>query len=158
MTDTALPSHVTLEDDGHIFSLKLRNGANGFNEGSTSPSTLNNSSGGGKYGDFDANFSHLEQRTWHGGRGNENFVDDQTRYFDSKELWSLTPNKLFPAPQWDFARGLRDMDIYMPIIRNVTWIPLVGANLHQAIEFSASASYSTDRNRVFLRRRGTPRG
>lgn len=158
MSDPNLPTHVRLEDDTHIFDLQLRDGANGFREGSTSPSTLSVTGGGGKYGDFDANFSHLEQRSWHGGRGNENFVDDQTRFFDSKELWSLTPNKLIPAPQWDFAKGLRNVDEYMPVTRNLTWIPLVGANLYQTIAYSASASYSADRAQIFVRRKGKPRG
>jgi hypothetical protein len=156
MADTNLPNHVTLSDDLHEFTLKLRDGARGFNEGSTSPSTLNQTSGGGKYGDFDANFSHLEQRTWHGGRGSENFVDDQTRYFDSKELWSLTPNKLFPAPQWDFAKGIRVVDEYMPVTRNLTWVSLIGSNRFQDISFAASATYNADRAYVFIRRKGTP--
>lgn len=156
MTDPNLPSHVRLEDDNHIFDLQLRDGANGFREGSTSPSTLSVTGGGGKYGDFDANFSHLEQRSWHSGRGSENFVDDQTRFFDSKDLWSLTPNKLCPAPQWDFAKGIRAVDEYMPITRNLTWIPLIGVNRFQDISYVGASSYSADKVSFFIRRKGSP--
>lgn len=158
MSDVSLPNHVLLEDnDGFKFELELQDGAPGFQESSSSPSSLVSNPGGTRFGDYDANFSHIEQRSFHGGRGNENFVDDQTRYFDSKELWSLTPNKLFPAPQWDFSKGLRTVDEYMPITRNVTWVKLIGSNLYQDVSFS-SVGVTADSAAIFVRRRGTPKG
>ncbi|MCP4139984.1 MAG: hypothetical protein GY755_06790, partial [Chloroflexi bacterium] len=59
---------------------------------------------GKKIGDFD------EQNDWKGGRGGERLIHDPTRYFDSKDVWTLSPNHVLPTLEWKFARGLRDED------------------------------------------------
>ncbi len=59
---------------------------------------------GKKIGDFD------EQNDWKGGRGGERLIHEPTRYFDSKDVWTLSPNHVLPTLEWKFARGLRGED------------------------------------------------
>lgn len=68
--------------------------------------------GQGKYGDFEPRFAHIEQRDWSGGRGQEDFSDDPTRYFDSLNMWTPTPGTFMPSLFWNWVHGLRNEDYY----------------------------------------------
>ena len=91
------------------FGLMLKGGPRGIHELPVVPTTSLFSRAGGKFGDYEAAFTHIEQRTWEGGRGLLNLVDDPTRFYDSNNLWSLTPGKIAPAPAMAFASGIRSV-------------------------------------------------
>jgi len=154
--EVTLPNHIALDDGLKSFELQLQDGARGFTEGGSTASTLGNQGGGGRYGDFEPSFAHVEQRTWNGGRGNEAFVDDQTRFFDSRFLHTTTANKLHASPQWSFAKGLRNVDEYDARPRDMSWMPLFGNTRYISVSLAASASYSADKVNLWIRKRGSP--
>ena len=110
--DNPNPSHdISLFDGNQKWGLRLNKGARGIQEVPITPSTLYFSQGGTKTGDHEPGFSHIEQRDWSGGRGQEDFSVDPTQFFDSKECWTLTPGLMFPAPQMNFGATGVTMDI-----------------------------------------------
>lgn len=143
-----------VDKHGRRWELKLAGDIRSMQEIPSSPSTMAISAGGQRYGDWEPGFSHVEQRSWIGGRAIENFSDDTTGYFDSKDAWSLTDGKLFPSAQWKFAKGLRNTDSYMP--GSVKWVALRGTNLYLTTSFAASANYDADKAYLWIRRRGSP--
>ena len=133
--------HIALSDGIQKWGLILVNGPRGLQEIPQVPSTLFTNQAQGKYGDFEPSISHIEQRTWHGGRGQEDFVNDDSRFFDSMNAWTMTPDRAFPAPQWRYANYLtafRNKDMNLP--GNVTWKVLTGAQRYIATSFAASAT------------------
>lgn len=152
MTKPKAPqTHITFTDGVKSYLLALQDGARGISEGGSQPSTLQISSGGNRYGDFEPNFSHIEQRTWNGGRGSENLIDDQTKYYDGQSIWSLTESKLFPAPLWQFARGLRTTDEHISTSRS--WRKLINASRFISV---ATGAITADKGNLWLRRVGSP--
>jgi hypothetical protein len=99
--------HLSLSDGVQTFGLQLADGSRSIQEIPMTPSTVQFTGGGTKFGDWEPGMSHIEQRTWVGGRGQSDFVDDPTRFYDSKMAWTLTPGKLFPVPRWKYANGHR---------------------------------------------------
>lgn len=146
---------LTVHDGVNRYDLWVEGGEAGIREVSQQPSSIFAAGGGpGRYGDAEPLFATNEQRTWEGGRGLEFFADDQTRYTDSKNAWTLTPGKIGPSPQWFFASNYRDTDIDMP--GNMDWRTLFGGSRYIAKTFTASASYSADKVYLWIRRVGNP--
>lgn len=149
---TLKEGHIKFSDNKDVFTVELVDGINGLRETGSSPSTLNLVGGGNRYGDFEPVFSHFEQNDWSGGRGNENFTDDKTRFSDSKEAWTWG-DKVLPAPKWRYARGMINQDMNLP--DSMTWKKLKANTRFLTVGFSASASYDADRLYLWIRRRGT---
>lgn len=145
---------LRLSMDGEEIGLELDGGVRGLREIPQTPSTLLFSQGGSKFGDFEPGYSHIESRTWVGGRGQYEFSEDPSRFFDSQNLCSWIDQRLLPAPQWKFATGLRSEDRNLP--GNVAWKKLLGAKLYASASFSASASYNADKAYLWIRRLGSP--
>ena len=153
---------ISLADDTQTWGIKLMGGARGVSEAPATPSNIRITGGGTKFGDFDPMHSHIEQRTWEGGRGAEDFFQNETRFFDSMNAWTLTPEKAHPAPQWTFGENYRPADNLLPgaalnnMGNDVHWMSIGSTNLH-AISFTAVAStYIMDRVQMWVRRIGTP--
>src|SRR3972149_2473314 len=145
---------ISLSDGDEVMDLHLAGGIDGIREGSATPSTIFIPGGGSRYGGHDPDFAEIEQRTWHGGRGQEDFSVDQTKYFDALMAWTITPSRLFPCPQWKIAPGIRTEDRNLP--GSVSWRPLAGAFRYIAQSFAASASYNADKGYLWLKRVGSP--
>lgn len=94
------------------------------------------------------------QEEWTSGTGLRNFRDDPMGYADGQFLWSMTPRKLFPAPQWFFGKGTRTMDYSMP--GSMNWQPLLGSYLYLSRKFTAAANNTATQVRLWVRRVGSP--
>ena len=151
------PSHqISLSDGVQTFGLRLADGPRVLEEISLTPSTLHFAGGGGKFGDWEPGISHIEQRTWEGGRANDSFVDDPTRYADSKMAWTLTPGKLFPAPNWKFSNGYHT-EIVENLPGDLGWRKLYGDYSIISQEIAHSNNWSTyERLYLWVRRVGNP--
>ena len=110
---------IELRDGSQVWAMSLRGGEKGLVERGNTPQTTQFGTGGQRFGLWEPGFSHIQQRSWHGGRGQENFESDETRFFDSQNLYSLIPNCVFPAPKWKFAEGLRSADTHF--VDDVAW-------------------------------------
>ncbi len=108
---------------------------------------------GKRVGDFD------EQRSWKGGRGQENLNENPEAYWDSLNAWTLTDGHAHQTLQWYHARGLRNEDLFMPTYGSgsVEFIPVIGTNRYITNSFVASASYTAVNSYLWIRRRGTPK-
>src|SRR3990167_590774 len=83
--------------------MNLDGGARGVQEIPVTPSTLVIAQSGRKFGSWDPSVTSIEQRSWHGGRGQDDFSEDPTQFFDSQSLWTMTPGKIHNGLQWKFA-------------------------------------------------------
>jgi hypothetical protein len=148
---------------GDKLDLRISGGVNGIQEIPQTPSTMFKAGGGKKYGDYDPTFAHLEQRTWEGGRAQEDWVDDETRFYDSMNAWTMTPGRAFPAPRWVFGEGYDYADVLLPgakrfsIGDDVKWVR-VNSGAYYARSFTAQASYTPTTIQVLIRRIGDPSG
>ena len=148
--------HISLSDGVRTFGLRLEDGPRSVQEIPMTPSTVHFSGGGTKFGDWEPGMSHIEQRTWEGGRGQADFVEDPTRYYDSKNAWTLTPGKVFPTPRWKFTKGhMTEVNQRLP--GDMDWRTLYGDYDRIADPFSHSTSWSTyDKLYLWVRKMGNP--
>jgi hypothetical protein len=95
----------------------------------------------------------LAQNTWDGGRGGVSFGSDKTRYYDGL-AFSLLEGYLFNPPLATYGTGHRNQTQAMP--GNVTWKALTTSTPYLATSFTPSASYTSAKVYLWLRRVGTP--
>ena len=146
---------ISLSGKDQTWGLILEKGARSIQEIPQTPSTIHFSGGGTKFGDWEPGFSHLEQRTYFGGRGLEDFSKDPTRFWDSYNAFTMLDGKCFPAPQWKFATGLRTTHEDMP--GDVGWRPLTGTARYMSEDFTVGGSnLSADNAEIWIRRIGSP--
>ncbi|KKM22392.1 hypothetical protein LCGC14_1625790, partial [marine sediment metagenome] len=134
---------------------KLEKGARDIQEFPQTPSTIHFGPGGTKFGDWEPGFSHLEQRTWTGGRGLDDFSLDVTRFYDSLNAFTMLEDKCFSAMQWRFATGLRVTHENLP--GDVNWQALTGNERYVSATFTVgSSSMAADNLEFWIRRIGSP--
>lgn len=101
----------------------------------------------------------VRQTSWHGGRGNEIFSRDTTRFFDSSSMWSMVNDQLTLGPLMRFSRGHRNNVAYWPgdtISSGVRrkffrWFPLT-TTTGQAVQLTPAANFSADKAYIIARR------
>lgn len=150
-------STLRITDGKQSFELWVDGGESGISEDTVTPSSIFVAGGGpGRYGDGEPLFATNEQRTWEGGRAQEFFADDTTRFLDAKNTWSLTPGRLGPVPQWFFGRGYRAAEFYLP--GDLTWQGLYGDTQYLSQEVTPTTTITADKAYVWVRRVGIPTG
>jgi hypothetical protein len=125
------PSHlVTLNDGSTTYGLVLCNSrgvpdATGISRNPSNRSSIKMSQGGTKYADLQGPHISLPQSDWSGGRGQEDFENDSTKFFDSYRMNTFMPGRAILGPQETYATGYRDQDNLMPgsmtYIRQPDW-------------------------------------
>lgn len=154
------PTHyITLEDrDRQKWGFLLTGGPRGVQEAPATPSTIQFTSGGSKFGDWEPGMSHIEQRDFSGGRGSDDFSADNRRFWDSQNLFTMLQGKVIPSIQWRLPAGLRTFHSYLPQDSDdYSWIPLTGSNRYVSDDFTVGGSnLSADNVFVMLRRIGNP--
>lgn len=159
---TKRPTHdITLSDGVRTYGLRVD--PTDLKEVPQTPSTLHLTAGGGsaaKYGDFDPTMAQLVQNDWSGGRGQENFSDDPSRFFDSQGCWTLTPNKLVPGPLpivgTNLMGGIENTENFAGLNSGITWVSLIGTRRYIGASFVPSSSFTAINIRVWIRRVGSP--
>jgi hypothetical protein len=153
--ESKLPSAaVSLGDTTCTYKFEVEGGPAGIKEGPNSSSTVLYNQAGTKSGDAIPYYSHLEQRSWDGGRGGEDFSDDNTKTFD-QNAWTLTPGKFHPSLLRQYATGIRTVDEFQRN-KSFIWFPLYGDTLYLDTLFAAGASQSVDKAYIWLRKVGNP--
>lgn len=152
---------ISFSDGFETWGGILEGGPRGIQEVPVQASTLVFGSGGGRYSDAMPGLSHLEQSDWTGGRAQEYFADDNTRYFDGQSLWTLTNDMLLPAPQWKLPQQLNSSYVASGLVNlpgNVKWRSLhFGMNLiYFAAPVTPTANTDVETIYLWLRRRGRP--
>ena len=154
--DIANPTHdLSLQNGLEKFGMNLDGGARGVQEIPVTPSTLVIAQSGRKFGSWDPSVTSIEQRSWHGGRGQDDFSEDPTQFFDSQSLWTMTPGKIHNGLQWKFASMGSNVVENLP--GNVAWQKIISPYTYYATQFTSPASALTPTTiLLWLRRIGTP--
>lgn len=154
---------ISLNDGMEEWGIEIAGGVQGVQESPNSPSNIRVTGGGSKYGDFDPSHSHLEQRTWEGGRAAKEYWQHETQFFDSMAMWTLTPETMHAAPQWSFGEGYQVAHSLLPgaarydVGRDVKWQNILSSTFYVK-SFTANAASTCRMTNVqaWVRRVGTP--
>jgi len=115
--------------------------------------SLKGSTGEGTYSDFEPPYIPVVQSDWSGGRGQEDFERDRSRFFDSYRVNTWMSSQVILGPQEQYTTGYRVDDYIMP--GSVTWTSLLTGDRYLARSFSAEGG-AMDRVYLWVRRVGTP--
>ncbi len=150
------PSHeISLSDGIQTWGLRLAGGEKSIKEKPLRPSTIYQLKDKSKFGDWEPGMSQIEQRTWEGGRGVEDFVENPKGFYDSMMVWTSLPGKLFPSAQWKFANGLRESYEHLP--GNMDWQALLDDKRYLTVDFTISgADFEASNANLWIRRIGSP--
>lgn len=152
---TTNPTHeISLSDGAQRWGISLEDKYKYVQETPQTPSTLTLVQQGGEYGDADPSLSHIQQSEWKGGRANERFVNDNTRFYDSNGMWTLSSGVVHPSPQWHLAIGGHQAQNGVQPAKNYRWKAVSG--LYYAIEFTPSANYTATEAYLWVRKVGSP--
>jgi hypothetical protein len=147
---------VSFNDSVRIYGAFLDGGPRGLVEGASVASSLLANRQGARFGNNDPTFSHVEQRTWMGGRGQESISDDPSKFFDAS-CWTMSPNVMLPPllPRW--AQKLRGT-CYSQMPGDVTWKPLWGTTVRLARKVSCTTAEGVSAKKVYIitRKVGSP--
>lgn len=76
--------------------------------------TLKTSTGSTKYSDFTPPYTPVAQDDWTGGRGQEDFETDPTKYYDNWNTFLGQENQVMLGPQMTFGTGYKTVNSSMP--------------------------------------------
>jgi len=152
---TSSPTHtLTLSDGYETIGLRLEGDYKYIQETPQTPSTLSLVQQGGEFGDADPTMSHIQQSDWSGGRGNQRFSKDITRFSDSKYAWTLSDSVVHAIPQWHYAIGANQAQVGIQPAKNYQWKSTSGT--HRTTEFTPSSNFDADEVYVWVRKVGNP--
>lgn len=109
--------------------------------------------GGEEYGG-DPDVAQIQQKDWTGGRGNDNFHIDNSKFYDAKNLWTLTEGVMHPSLLWKLGKNLRDECRYFG--DDMSWQALIGSTRYVSVDFTPDATFSAPSVFLWIRRVGTP--
>lgn len=153
--------HISLSDGNKTIGLIATDSA-----GNASPyaltrapvtrTAMKTTTGNAKYSDYEPPWTPIAQEDWSGGRGNDDFDKDTTRYYDGYRANTMF-GKIMHGPQEKYSTGLRSANNNMP--GNVSWWSLItGSGLYLSNKFIPAANYTASELWLLIRRRGTPTG
>jgi len=154
--------HVELDDGSTTVGLTLCNSegerdARAIRRDPLIRTSLKTFEGSPTYSDFELPYTPIDQNDWSGGRGQEEFERDKTRFSDSYRINSWMEGKLMLGPQVHYSTGLLanpSINQYLP--GSVAWKTLSGSDQYVAIQFTATTNYTMKDIYLWVRRRGTP--
>ncbi|NMC58679.1 MAG: hypothetical protein GYA51_04725 [Candidatus Methanofastidiosa archaeon] len=114
-----------------------------------------------KYDDENAPYGTMLQKDWSGGRGQEDYEEDTTRYYDASGIDSITGDTgLILCGLPTFATGFHDVQENWG--EDVTWRGLYGNSKYVSTKFTASKNWNTDSIQLYawakIRKIGSPTG
>ena len=118
---------------------------------------LKTTTGEGKYSDLEPPYFAIPQDDFTGGRGNEDFENDTSRYFDGHWLDTSKEGGVVLGGRETYSTGYHEVDQEMP--GSVLWQGIINSepeDRYYATSFVASASYTSYQCEIWLRRFDTP--
>jgi hypothetical protein len=117
-------------------------------------SSLKTSTGNQQYSDLEPPYTVLAQSNWAGGRGQDIFETDVTRFRDSLRLNTARTGKVMLAGREKYGYGYRNQTYMLP--GSMKLRQLAGGERYLAKSISASGSYSVLAISLWIRYRGKP--
>lgn len=159
---------ITLSDGSTTISLILsdaqgKHTLEGLRKNPYPRTSLKTASGNTQYADLEPPYFQRAQTDWSGGRGQETFEDDTSRYFDAQQADTTKSGQVILGPQVTISKhDSYTIDINQvdraPNVTTYKWEALTGTQRYIGTSFSASASYTAERIGVHIRKVGTPNG
>ncbi len=118
---------------------------------------LKTTTGESKYSDLEPPYFALPQDDFTGGRGNEDFENDTSRYFDGWRLDTSKEGGVVLGGRETYSTGYKNADFVMPgsmLFKSL--FTTESEDQYFATTFEASASYTTYQCEIWLKRTGTP--
>lgn len=110
---------------------------------------------GGEWSDLEYPFMAIQQEDWTGGRGNDRFSGDTSRFYDSRRGQTAFNSCIYCGPLEYYSYGFKPFHV-TNCPASLTWIKLKGVNSHIIREIAVTSSNDYGNIYVHLRRRGTP--
>ena len=152
---TSTPTHtITLSDGTQTYGLRLEGDYKYIQQTPQTPSTLMINQQGSEYGDFDPSMSHIQQSEWYGGRASERFVEDITRFYDSKNLWTTSTGLTHPSLQWRYVIGDYLKQEGIQLAKNYAWKSV--ANNTISVMYTNTNAMSAKNVQLWIRKIGNP--
>lgn len=107
-----------------------------------------------QYSDLERPWISIPQEDWSGGRANEIFTKDTTRYRDGKRAQAAFNQVIFNAPLEHYSEGFRKAVTNCP--GSLFWQKLKGNSRYVAIAFQTATAFTAGELYIHLRRRGKP--
>lgn len=107
-----------------------------------------------QYSDIEKPWISIPQDEWTGGRANETFSKDATRYRDGKRAQTSFNSVIYNGPLEYYSEGFRE-NIYTNYPGSVHWVQLPSGTM--SVKVKDGAEIFAGECRVLLRRRGTPK-
>ncbi len=150
--------HVSLSDGTKTIGLILSDAqgtanALAINRVPVVRTALKTTSGNQKYSDFEPPWTPIAQDDFSGGRGQMDFEDDATRFFDSWRA-NTAGSKVTLGGQETYTTGYRSQEFNLP--GKVTWMSVQGARKYMGRRFLTTSAFSAATISVLIRRIGTP--
>jgi hypothetical protein len=158
-TGTHPDRQASLSDGSTTIEFIFTDGQGGKDENAfrASPyprTALKTTSGESKYSDLEPPYFAIAQDDFTGGRGNEDFESDTSRYFDGYHLDTTNEDGIVLGGREVYGTGYQNSEQKMP--GSVTFKPAYGSTRYLSKFFVASASYTTYQCEIWLRRVGDP--
>lgn len=154
--------HISLSDGKKTVGIIVSDseGVQSYRSISRAPLTrtaIHTTTGRQKHADLEPPWISVAQEDWAGGRGNEDFTEDSTRFFDSYRA-QTSFGEIFNAPLDYYGYGYRHALTNYPL--SVRWLTLktVGAERFIALKFRSGIAMTVGEAYTLIRRRGTPKG
>lgn len=107
-----------------------------------------------QYSDLELPWLSIPQEDWTGGRGNEIFTKDTTRYYDGKRAQTSFNEVIYNGPLDYYSIGYRDALTNYP--SSLSWVNLLSSTANLAVAFTPETNLTIGELYVHLRRRGNP--
>ncbi len=116
---------------------------------------LKTSNTSNQYSDLEPPWISIPQENWTGGRANNTFTKDTTRYLDGKRSQAAFNEVIFNGPLDYYSKGFRKAETNCP--GSMQWKKMLsGKEKYIAVGFTPSANMTAGEVYIHLRRRGTP--
>lgn len=154
--------HITLSDDSDTLFFKIVNqrgevDARAIQEFPIEKSAIRFAQGESKFSDEEWPWQTVAQKDFSGGRGSADFDIDDTKFYDSMNLYTHREGKVMLSGFWRFADGAYRNQYHMNTHRNIwNWWTLTGSNRYLAESFTLSNGFTVGEVVIWLRRVGTP--
>ena len=151
--------HATLSDGTTTIPIVFSDGQGveditAFRLDSYPRTALKTSEGDSKYSDLEPPYFGIAQDDFTGGRGNEDFESDTSRYFDGHNVDTNKESGVVLTGRETYSSGYRLADFNMP--GSVTFQELKDTTRYIAVKFTSSAAYTSYQCEIWVKRIDDP--
>ena len=155
INDKNPPFHLILDDGKSTIGLDVLPNPDALGRSPVSASSLKTTTGNQSYSDLRPPYMVIAQDDFSGGRGNNEFEKDTTRYYDSSGLNTERNTEVILGPREGYGTGI--IDDVRNIPGSMHYISLAGGRQYMAVRKATTAAMpATTKIWLWVRKVGTP--